>query len=82
MRAAVDGGDEPLFPMLPDAAAAPDHLLPDTGVGLERERFLSPAFIAHPTYGTRASTVVLMSRFEPQRQAAWTLVPAARTPSG
>lgn len=41
---------------------APDHLLPDTGVGLERERLLSPLFITSPTYGTRSSTVILVER--------------------
>lgn len=50
----------PLFEALADTAPAPDAALPDTGVGLERERFLSPAFIAHARYGTRASTVVLI----------------------
>ena len=52
---------EPLFDALADTAPAPDHRLPDTGVGLERERFLSPAFISHETYGTRASTIVLIA---------------------
>lgn len=52
---------EPLFTALADTAIAADDRLPDTGIGLERERFLSPAFIAHPTYGTRASTVVLIA---------------------
>lgn len=52
---------EPLFAALADTALAADDRLPDTGIGLERERFLSPAFIAHPTYGTRASTVVLIA---------------------
>jgi uncharacterized protein with NRDE domain len=52
---------EPLFAALADTAIAPDAHLPDTGVGLQRERFLSPAFIAHATYGTRASTVVLIA---------------------
>lgn len=51
---------EPLFAALADTTLATDDRLPDTGIGLERERFLSPAFIAHPTYGTRASTVVLI----------------------
>ena len=51
---------EPLFAALADTTLAADDRLPDTGIGLERERFLSPAFIAHPTYGTRASTVVLI----------------------
>lgn len=51
-----------LFAILADRAVAPDHLLPDTGVGVERERLLSPRFITSPTYGTRSSTVVLMDR--------------------
>lgn len=52
---------EPLFAALADTAIAADDRLPDTGIGLERERFLSPAFIAHATYGTRAGTVVLIA---------------------
>lgn len=52
---------EPVFAALADTTVAADDRLPDTGIGLERERFLSPAFIAHPTYGTRASTVVLIA---------------------
>ncbi len=52
---------EPVFAALADTNVAVDDRLPDTGIGLERERFLSPAFIAHPTYGTRASTVVLIA---------------------
>lgn len=51
-----------LFDALSDRAAAPDSELPDTGVGLQRERELSPAFIAGERYGTRASTVLLVSR--------------------
>jgi uncharacterized protein with NRDE domain len=49
-----------LFDALADSTLAPDERLPDTGVGLERERFLSPSFIAHAAYGTRASTVLLI----------------------
>lgn len=52
---------EPLFAALADTTPAADARLPDTGVGLDRERFLSPAFIRHDTYGTRASTVVLIA---------------------
>jgi len=32
--------------------------LPDTGIGLDRERLLGPCFIVSPEYGTRSSTVV------------------------
>ena len=46
---------------LADPTQAPDEALPDTGVGLERERFLSSAFIHGDAYGTRASTVVLIA---------------------
>jgi uncharacterized protein with NRDE domain len=51
-----------LFRILADRGVAPDAELPDSGVGLERERELSPAFIAGERYGTRASTVLLVSR--------------------
>jgi uncharacterized protein with NRDE domain len=50
-----------LLRMLTDAEAAPDVQLPDTGVGLPMERLLSPLFIRSPHYGTRASSVLLIS---------------------
>jgi uncharacterized protein with NRDE domain len=50
----------PLFDALADTAPAPDARLPDTGVGLELERLLSPPFVRGPRYGTRCSTVVLV----------------------
>jgi uncharacterized protein with NRDE domain len=55
---------ETLFSILADRAIAPDDLLPDTGVGIELERFLSPLFISTPAYGTRSSTVILIDREE------------------
>lgn len=36
-----------------------DELLPDTGVGIELERMLSPPFIRSTHYGTRSSTVLM-----------------------
>lgn len=51
---------EELFAVLGDRTPAPDHLLPDTGIGLERERLLSSIFIAGSDYGTRSSTVILI----------------------
>lgn len=51
-----------LFELLSDRSEAPDHELPDTGVGLRRERELSAIFISGDRYGTRASTVVLVDR--------------------
>jgi uncharacterized protein with NRDE domain len=52
----IDG----LFELLAERTVAPDEDLPETGVGLPRERVLSPAFIISPTYGTRSSTVILV----------------------
>ncbi len=51
-----------LFEILLDRTPAPDAELPDTGVGRTRERELSASFIPGETYGTRASTVVLIDR--------------------
>jgi uncharacterized protein with NRDE domain len=48
-----------LFAMLSNRASADDAVLPDTGVGLEKERWLSPVFISGIDYGTRCSTVML-----------------------
>jgi len=53
---------EALFEILQDREVPPDALLPDTGIGLEGERFLSPIFVESEDYGTRCSTVVLMRR--------------------
>lgn len=49
-----------LWPLLADDAVAPDDALPETGVGLDRERALSAAFIRMPGYGTRTSQVLLL----------------------
>ena len=51
----------PLFDALADTTPAPDAELPDTGVGLEMERWLSPPFVRGERYGTRCSTVVLVA---------------------
>ena len=45
-----------------DEQQAPDDQLPDTGVGLERERMLSSMFIKSPNYGSRCSTVVAVDQ--------------------
>ncbi|MDY6942323.1 MAG: NRDE family protein [Pseudomonadota bacterium] len=49
-----------LLDLLYDRDKATDSELPDTGIGLEWERLLSPIFIQSPLYGTRASTVLLV----------------------
>ncbi len=43
---------------LSDRAIATDDELPDTGIGLVKERWLSPCFIVSPGYGTVSSNVV------------------------
>jgi uncharacterized protein with NRDE domain len=45
-----------------DDRVAPDNMLPDTGMGLERERSLSSMFIKSPGYGSRSSTVLIVDR--------------------
>ncbi|MDN3017262.1 NRDE family protein [Paenibacillus sp. BSR1-1] len=52
---------ENLFTLLQYSEAAPDELLPNTGVPLDMERMLSPLFIKSGHYGTRSSTIMLMS---------------------
>ncbi|MGN0858575.1 MAG: NRDE family protein [Stenotrophomonas sp.] len=48
----------PLWQALASEQSPADACLPDTGVGLERERQLGPVFIRGEHYGTRASTIV------------------------
>jgi hypothetical protein len=49
---------EPLLALLGDRTQAADADLPATGVPVELERALSPAFIQMDDYGTRASSLV------------------------
>ena len=49
-----------LFDALADVRPASDPQLPQTGVGLDRERELSPRMIVSPLYGTRSATILLM----------------------
>ena len=51
-----------LFSMLADRSIPDDKELPDTGVGLDWERTLSPVFITSPDYGTRSSTLIFIDR--------------------
>ena len=53
-----------LFEALADRSVPSDDRLPDTGVGIARERELAPAFIrtADGRYGTRCSTLVITER--------------------
>lgn len=53
---------EELMAVLGDSEPFADHQLPVTGVGLEMERVLSPPFIKGGDYGTRCTSVLLISR--------------------
>lgn len=73
----------PLFLALGDTTIAPDEALPDTGVGLDLERRLSPPFVRGARYGTRCSSIVLVAadhivfaerRFGPDAEALGTSV--------
>jgi uncharacterized protein with NRDE domain len=50
-----------LLELLSDRERAPDAELPSTGVPLEWERLLSSPFIEGESYGTRSSTVLVVS---------------------
>jgi uncharacterized protein with NRDE domain len=50
---------ERLLAILSNDMKAPDSALPDTGVGLDWERKLSPALILSADYGTRCSTIFI-----------------------
>ena len=53
---------ETLFDLLRDCTPASQEMLPNTGVGTEWERILSPIFIVSSTYGTRSSTLILIDK--------------------
>jgi uncharacterized protein with NRDE domain len=76
-----DADTEGLLRLLADRTrVADDALLPQTGVARDWERVLSSPFVFHPDYGTRSSTVLLLSadghalirerRFDPQGRAS------------
>lgn len=49
-----------MLELLAGRETAADGELPDTGIGLARERALSPIFVEAGDYGTRSSTVLLV----------------------
>lgn len=63
MAQALDAADPVprLFELLCAQESAPDEALPNTGVGIAWERRLAAALITGEDYGTRASTVLLVS---------------------
>jgi len=62
LLAAGQSDPEACFAAMADHEHYADHLLPDTGIGLERERQLSPLFITGETYGTRSTTLVFIDQ--------------------
>lgn len=67
----------PLWRALGDQERAPQHELPDTGVGAEWESVLSAPFVLTEGYGTRCSTVLLLDR-----RGNWSLEERRYDPSG
>ncbi|MEI7568870.1 MAG: NRDE family protein [Alcaligenaceae bacterium] len=51
-----------LFEIFQDTSRAADHELPDTGVGIDREKLLGSPFIQNERYGTRCTTIILKHR--------------------
>ena len=87
--------EEVMLDWLADRTPAPVEQLPNTGVGMAREKFLSPVFIAGDDYGTRASTLLTLSaqgrclllerqyhagRPQGSRRLNFSVQPAARRP--
>jgi uncharacterized protein with NRDE domain len=72
---------EPLFALMADREQPADQDLPSTGVSLELERMLAPAFVLSPDYGTKSTTVLLVDRnktvrfwertFKPAQPVSW-----------
>lgn len=54
--------EEDLFHLLKDEREALDENLPDTGIGRELEKKVSPVFIKGDYYGTRSSTILLINK--------------------
>jgi uncharacterized protein with NRDE domain len=53
---------EIIFKILRNPAQAAEELLPDTGIGKDLEKSLSPIFIETPNYGTRCSSFLNINR--------------------
>lgn len=75
MDAAADDPVPDLLEVLRDKMRADDDQLPDTGIGRERERWLSSIFIEGEGYGTRCSSVLTIRddghvRFHERRYGA------------
>ncbi len=54
--------EELLFELLQNDMPASDNALPNTGIGKELEKKVSPIFIKSKDYGTRSSTILLIGK--------------------
>ena len=81
LQAALEGefSAESLLNLLHDREPAAESELPDTGIGAEMERVLSPALIVSPKYGTRSSTAVLFGVDGSVSFAERTILPGGNT---
>lgn len=64
LQAWLDRGDDDFIALaaaFADTTQAADADLPDTGIGIEMERTLSPLFLRGARYGTRATTVIALA---------------------
>ena len=68
-----------LLDLLLDQEPAAASELPDTGIGIDLERVLSPALIVTPQYGTRASTAVLYGSDDSVSFTERTILPGGKT---
>ncbi|MDA0379437.1 MAG: NRDE family protein, partial [Bacteroidetes bacterium] len=66
--------------VLSDSSMAEDDLLPETGVGLDKERMLSALRLVSASYGTRCSTFVRVAWDGAVEFAEKTWVPAGLDP--
>lgn len=66
--------------IMADTGIAPDERLPDTGIGIEKERQLSSRCIVSPGYGTRCTSYVRVGRDGSIVFEEKTLVPAGLNP--
>ena len=60
-----------LFDVLADRRVPPDEMLPKRGRAIELERRVAPTFINSDAYGTRASTVIVLSQSEGKFQLSF-----------
>jgi len=79
LQALLASGEAPAehwLDALAERQPAADSELPNTGIGLEKERWLSPLLITGPHYGTRATSLLAVHQSGQASLIERTLVPA------